>query len=76
MALLCKIARTKNLVELNFKMIYGVGLAVFVSIFVLFSACNAEVRRKRPKISPFEIKDELIGDLHTKVLSNSNTGIL
>ncbi len=62
---------------MDLKIVYGVGLAIFVSMFVLLFTCNVEARKKKPKISSaFEIKDELIGDLHTKVLSNNKTGIV
>lgn len=62
--------------QIVLKMMYGLGLGVFVSVLVLLFACSVDAR-KRYKLKPratFEIKDESIEDLHTKVLSNSKTG--
>ena len=65
------------MMRMDVKTIYGVGLSLVVGMIVLFSTCSAteDFRKHRPKASPFEIKDQLIGDLHTKILSNANTGM-
>lgn len=45
-------------------------VSIVIGAFLL-STCSVQAKKEED----FEVKDSLIGDLHTKVLSNTKTGV-